>query len=243
MTYDVNLLVILGLVSSAGPDCPSNSTDFEKMDPVEAVVGSNTTLPCIPKFDFNYKDNEFVLRWDKTDKIYTFKIHEVKFVHKNYTNRISISQEDLKKGNASLSIIGVKKSDEGKYCCGVNNKWTNVTLVVKEENREIKGREGDQQTTPSPNNATENWNVVVAVGGVVVVVAVVAVGGLIVYCCWNKSKGDHSARYERGQGEHGIPDDPTTIRMIGDNTTGQDQDGSNVRQRSRNSQRHQCFVV
>lgn len=149
--------MILGLSALAGQktNCPTSSEHFE-MDgerTKHAVVGKNVTLPCISKNTFSLEED--TLEWSvHGDDIYAFKNRIGKVLNLMYkvneTSRISISDKNLKKGNASIQLSDVKTSDSGTYCCCIvkdqNQRYcTNVTLVVDE---------GSPDNSPRVNNST-----------------------------------------------------------------------------------------
>ncbi|XP_041841833.1 CD276 antigen homolog [Melanotaenia boesemani] len=98
-------------------DCPVTPGEFKENHIIEAVGGTNITLQCFPKFSFNLKDD--IIQWYKDNNTEDlFLVKEVKpKKHKDYKDRISYSTEDLEKGNASITLSNVRKSDGGNYCC------------------------------------------------------------------------------------------------------------------------------
>lgn len=113
-------------------NCPTSSERFE-MDgkrTVHAVVGKNVILPCISKNTFSLEKD--TLEWSvHGDDIYAFSDGIGKVLKLMYKVRISISVENLKKGNASIQLSDVKTSDNGTYCCCIirgQRYCTNVTL-------------------------------------------------------------------------------------------------------------------
>lgn len=104
---------------------------------VHAVVGKNVTLPCIFNTTFSLQTN--TLEWSVHGlEIYVFKnqkgdIQNPKYT-KNGATRISISAENLEKGNASIQLSYVKTSDNGTYRCCITVKKTNCTEVTLGKN-------------------------------------------------------------------------------------------------------------
>ncbi|XP_072278346.1 natural cytotoxicity triggering receptor 3 ligand 1-like [Pyxicephalus adspersus] len=99
---------------------------IEKMpSPIKAQLGQNVTIPCLLTYDDNQElDLNLTtvgIRWSKItsrgseSNVYVF----VNLGHEQYRPGSFIDGSQLKRGNASLTLQHLQKSDEGEYICTV----------------------------------------------------------------------------------------------------------------------------
>ncbi|KAK2899568.1 hypothetical protein Q8A73_012697 [Channa argus] len=104
------------------------------VQPIVARVGDDIMLPCHlePAMDVAAK----TLEWTRPDLNNIF-VHVwrsgqelVKTKHPSYTGRTSLFTDELKHGNMSLKLSGVKLSDKGTYKCFIPDLKTQSTVEV-----------------------------------------------------------------------------------------------------------------
>ncbi|KAJ8397698.1 hypothetical protein AAFF_G00433870, partial [Aldrovandia affinis] len=108
-------------------------------DTVVAVAGEDVVLPCYLKPNISAEALE--VRWFRQDflnpvHLYANKRNNAEKQSKSYTGRTQLFREELKSGNTSLKLFGVRGSDDGSYKCFVqDNKYEyddfSIQLSVK----------------------------------------------------------------------------------------------------------------
>lgn len=107
--------------------------------PVVATAGDDIILPCHLEPAMDASDQ--TVEWTRPDLNPRF-VHvwrdgvELKTKkHPSYVGRTSLSTDKLKRGDISLRLQEVERSDEGTYRCFVPtlNRESSVELVVGEE--------------------------------------------------------------------------------------------------------------
>ncbi|MEQ2304812.1 hypothetical protein AMECASPLE_031232, partial [Ameca splendens] len=126
----------------AGNNCDIKDQDFKTHKPTEAIVGNNVTLPCVPStFSINIEDD--IISWTKGVKdICIIKNKRVNYIKEGLKSRIPDNISEMEKnGHASISLINLRKTDGGDYCCCIellkhdsrDMKCINHTLVVRDK--------------------------------------------------------------------------------------------------------------
>ncbi|XP_067381136.1 butyrophilin subfamily 3 member A2-like [Channa argus] len=114
--------------------CGGQSQLIASVQPIVARVGDDIMLPCHlePAMDVAAK----TLEWTRPDLNNIF-VHVwrsgqelVKTKHPSYTGRTSLFTDELKHGNMSLKLSGVKLSDKGTYKCFIPDLKTQSTVEV-----------------------------------------------------------------------------------------------------------------
>lgn len=114
---------------SDSSDCPVTPEAFKVSNQEKAVVGKSFTLKCFynGRIDLN-KDN---VEWGRgNDEIYVMR-RETAEGQYQYKDRTTVSKENLKAGDASLTILNVTDQDKGQYCCCIvqnGRRCINVSL-------------------------------------------------------------------------------------------------------------------
>ncbi|XP_031672724.1 myelin-oligodendrocyte glycoprotein-like isoform X1 [Oncorhynchus kisutch] len=86
-------------------------------DYVRAYVGEEVTLPCHLSPDTSAVDT--TIRWFKgTECIYLYKNGQVT-ERSGYEGRVSLITQELERGNVSLRLRDIRRSDTGVYICQV----------------------------------------------------------------------------------------------------------------------------
>uniref|UniRef100_A0A8C9TCU7 Ig-like domain-containing protein n=1 Tax=Scleropages formosus TaxID=113540 RepID=A0A8C9TCU7_SCLFO len=107
-------------------------------EPVVAVAGEDVVLPCYLKPNISAADLE--VRWfrkDFTGSVHLYREHQDQHESQipNYRGRTSLFSEELKKGNASLKLTGVRTSDFGEYECFVQAPYwyddRSIDVIIK----------------------------------------------------------------------------------------------------------------
>ncbi|XP_075707235.1 HERV-H LTR-associating protein 2 [Rhinoderma darwinii] len=101
-------------------DCEGNEPlPCHQTDALLGEQNKNVTLPC----SFKPGGNE-VIHWTTGDKknvhSYYGTMDQLQNQDKEYSGRTSLFPNEISKGNASLQIMGLKKSDENTYICYVS---------------------------------------------------------------------------------------------------------------------------
>ncbi|XP_038842421.1 butyrophilin subfamily 1 member A1-like [Salvelinus namaycush] len=102
---------------------------------VEADVGEEVTLPCHLSPDTSAV--AMTIRWFKeTECIYLYKNGQVT-ERSGYEGRVSLITQELERGNVSLRLRDIRRSDRGVYICqvihGEQKKEAEVRLWEREE--------------------------------------------------------------------------------------------------------------
>ncbi|XP_067380145.1 butyrophilin subfamily 3 member A2-like isoform X2 [Channa argus] len=114
--------------------CEGQSQLIGSVQPIVARVGDDIMFPCHlePAMDVAAK----TLEWTRPDLNNIF-VHVwrsgqelVKTKHPLYTGRTSLFTDELKHGNMSLKLSGVKLSDKGTYKCFIPDLRTQSTVEV-----------------------------------------------------------------------------------------------------------------
>ncbi|GAA6072771.1 vascular endothelial growth factor receptor 3 isoform X1 [Tachysurus ichikawai] len=99
-----------------------------------AAIGDKTMVSCYAETDKLTSESNVNVRWEKDDKLVVKLEHGEMEFGPGFEERFSVSREDYKKGNLSLTIDDVKSSDAGIYKCsalnGKNKTPEIVTLTV-----------------------------------------------------------------------------------------------------------------
>ncbi|KAG7477492.1 hypothetical protein MATL_G00070180 [Megalops atlanticus] len=105
--------------------------------PVVADVAENVVLPCYLKPNVSAEDME--IRWFRPDStgtvVHLYRERDIRNGRQipSYRRRTALFPEELKKGNASLRLAGVRASDEGQYKCLIQSlQWYNDASVEVE---------------------------------------------------------------------------------------------------------------
>ncbi|XP_067380107.1 butyrophilin subfamily 2 member A2-like isoform X2 [Channa argus] len=101
--------------------CSGQHIIIGSLQPIVARVGDDIMLPCHlePAIDVAAR----TLEWTRPDLnnifVYVWRSDQelVKAKHPSYTGRTSLFTDELKHGNMSLKLSGVKLSDKGTYKC------------------------------------------------------------------------------------------------------------------------------
>ncbi|KAG9335415.1 hypothetical protein JZ751_004737 [Albula glossodonta] len=91
-----------------------------------AAPGSDITLGC----SFPHRDTDniqnLIVNWQRgtTEVVHSYYHGKDQLDRQSlaYTGRTQLNPDELKKGNASLSLVGVQASDHGEYTCAVSNE-------------------------------------------------------------------------------------------------------------------------
>ncbi|KAJ8367083.1 hypothetical protein AAFF_G00331210, partial [Aldrovandia affinis] len=105
----------------------SRSGRFQVVGPADrvvAVAGEDVVLPCYLKPNISAEALE--VRWFKQDflrpvHLYANKMNNEDKQDKSYVGRTQLFREELKAGNTSLKLSGVRVSDNGRYNCFVQD--------------------------------------------------------------------------------------------------------------------------
>ncbi|MCI4393368.1 hypothetical protein PGIGA_G00156860, partial [Pangasianodon gigas] len=99
--------------------------------PVEGIIGQTVILPCSPK----QKPQTVFWKYSDIKTVCNFLGGEANFREQDpaYKGRVEIFPSEIEKGNFSIMLSNVKKSDEGTYTCHAPNLIPpTVELTVKE---------------------------------------------------------------------------------------------------------------
>ncbi|XP_053085350.1 CD276 antigen homolog isoform X3 [Pangasianodon hypophthalmus] len=118
--------------------------------PVEGIIGQTVILPCKLK----QKPQTVFWRYRDDRTVCDFLGGEADFDEQDpaYKDRVEIFPSEIEKGNFSIMLSNVKKSDEGTYTCIATNLTPlTVELTVKdrEEKQTTTEREAKRITPPS----------------------------------------------------------------------------------------------
>ncbi|XP_043541803.1 CD276 antigen-like [Chiloscyllium plagiosum] len=100
---------------------------------VLAVHNGNAILPC--QFFGGFLSNQIIILWQRveTKEILWSCYHGENQLNQQsleYSGRVSLFPEELKRGNASLKLENVKLNDTGKYMCSVRTPLENSTGIL-----------------------------------------------------------------------------------------------------------------
>ncbi|KAI5092857.1 butyrophilin-like protein 3 [Silurus meridionalis] len=108
-------------------------------DPLAAVAGKDFVLPCFIKPNTSAVDMtvEWLRLKEETSLVHLYENHEDIYDNQAqpYRGRTSLFKEELQKGNASLKLLALRVSDEGKYKCLIEDKswYDDITVYVTVE--------------------------------------------------------------------------------------------------------------
>ncbi|XP_036405237.1 butyrophilin subfamily 1 member A1-like [Megalops cyprinoides] len=108
-------------------------------DPVVAHVGEDVVLPCYLKPNINAEGMR--VEWIRLHSVdilvhlYREKENRNEDQIPSYKGRTALFPEELKKGNASLKLTGVRGSDEGTYQCFIQSQQWDDDASIKIEVR------------------------------------------------------------------------------------------------------------
>ncbi|KAI1887956.1 hypothetical protein AGOR_G00180100 [Albula goreensis] len=110
-------------------------------EPIIAVAGADIVLPCYLKPSISAEDMH--VEWSRVpftgSVVHNYQERQIRNENQipSYRGRTALSPEELKRGNASLRLTGVRASDEGKYQCYIESKlYDDASVQVQ-----IKGTE------------------------------------------------------------------------------------------------------
>lgn len=98
--------------------------------------GSDVILPCSLRTKENIESQ--LVNWRKDDQKNVFRydagLHYDNGQDEQFKGRVSYFQEELKNGNASITIEDIKMRDSGRYSCEfpLQKKMFQIHLVVCE---------------------------------------------------------------------------------------------------------------
>ncbi|XP_036407666.1 butyrophilin subfamily 1 member A1-like [Megalops cyprinoides] len=125
--YPCLILLLLQQTSVSRPEM------FEILvpaDPVVADAGEDVVLPCYLKPSVSAEDMR--VEWFRPDsadaQVHLYEDRENRNEKQipSYRGRTALFPEELKKGNASLRLTGVQRSDDGQYNCFIQSPvWYN----------------------------------------------------------------------------------------------------------------------
>ncbi|CAB1345347.1 unnamed protein product [Coregonus sp. 'balchen'] len=111
------------------------SVEFKVLGPVGdivAVAGEDVILPCYLKPSINAVDSR--VKWNHLNTVihhYQDRIDRSERQNPSYKERTALFKDELKQGNTSLKLMGVKISDEGIYICIVQYKGSFDDVFMK----------------------------------------------------------------------------------------------------------------
>uniref|UniRef100_A0A8C9RK74 Ig-like domain-containing protein n=1 Tax=Scleropages formosus TaxID=113540 RepID=A0A8C9RK74_SCLFO len=106
------------------------------VDPVP--VGDRVKLPCYAPINRQTEDSQLNVRWEKEGKVVLHLHSGSVTLGSGFENRVSVSKEDIRKGDLSLVFNTTLFSDHGSYRCFYNKEKTDNLTVS----------EGDSITLP-----------------------------------------------------------------------------------------------
>ncbi|KAG7455041.1 hypothetical protein MATL_G00252230 [Megalops atlanticus] len=121
------LCLVLLFLHHTAQSKPERFQVFGPADPVVAAAGEEAVLPCHLQPNISAEDLE--VRWFREDflapvHLYVNKRNDYTNQIPSYRGRTALFPGELKKGNTSLRLLGVKASDDGSYKCFVKSKDT-----------------------------------------------------------------------------------------------------------------------
>ncbi|XP_029114750.1 uncharacterized protein LOC114912376 isoform X1 [Scleropages formosus] len=158
-----NLSLIISSVEYNDADVYSCSSDNVQLcdvrlqvfaptvDPVP--VGDRVKLPCYAPINRQTEDSQLNVRWEKEGKVVLHLHSGSVTLGSGFENRVSVSKEDIRKGDLSLVFNTTLFSDHGSYRCFYNKEKTagdpeeiKLTFTAREDNLTVS--EGDSITLP-----------------------------------------------------------------------------------------------
>ncbi|XP_072535344.1 butyrophilin subfamily 1 member A1-like [Salminus brasiliensis] len=105
---------------------------------VTAFCGGGVTLPCYLSPETSAVTME--IRWFKeTDCVYLYQNGQVT-EGRGYEGRVSVNPDELRRGNVSLNLRDVQRSDGGEYWCEVTDGGQKVDTSVHLEVSDYQAR-------------------------------------------------------------------------------------------------------
>ncbi|XP_036407638.1 butyrophilin subfamily 1 member A1-like [Megalops cyprinoides] len=131
------LCLILLLLHQTSVSRPEKFKVVGPSDPVDALAGEDVVLPCYLKPSISAEDMH--VEWTRLQSAETLVHLYQRRVNKNenqipsYRGRTALFPEELKKGNASLRLTGVRGSDDGQYKCFIQSDlwYDDASLLVE----------------------------------------------------------------------------------------------------------------
>ncbi|XP_069054452.1 butyrophilin subfamily 2 member A2-like isoform X1 [Lepisosteus oculatus] len=148
--------------------CVSGSERFQVLSPAVPVFvfpGEDAVLPCYLSPDISAKDLE--IRWfrkDYNEPICLYKLGFYNFNRQNpaYRDRAGLFLEELHRGNVSLTLRDVKRSDHGQYKCFVVSEQMDDEAIIDLAVRALGSQPSVSLLSPGGDQAqllcrSENW--------------------------------------------------------------------------------------
>ncbi|XP_056307216.1 uncharacterized protein LOC130218954 [Danio aesculapii] len=112
-------------------------------DPVSAEPGEDVVLPVHLSTEINAENME--IRWyRRMNLIYHYRNRRQQITNSDLENRVSLSNQELERGNVSLTLRNAQRSDSGNYLCIVFHdgclQTGTVQLEVREHRKKIDKR-------------------------------------------------------------------------------------------------------
>ncbi|XP_050923051.1 CD276 antigen-like [Lates calcarifer] len=118
-------LVCLCLLTWSG----TTFADGNETEIIRVSAGSDVTLPCSVKEDVEQKRFEWMK--DGLKEVFLFDRAPQPRQDPEFARRVSYFQEELRNGNASITIRDTKMADSGNYTCDFPGRQTShIQLVV-----------------------------------------------------------------------------------------------------------------
>ncbi len=114
-------------------------------DPVFAVAGEDVILPCSVKPNISVVDMrvEWFRPGLKDSLVHLYENHENRNTDQihSYRGRTELIHQELQTGDASLKLLTVQVSDEGRYKCFIQSKsWYDDAII----NVKVEGEESNK---------------------------------------------------------------------------------------------------
>ncbi|KAL4604763.1 hypothetical protein GN956_G25626 [Arapaima gigas] len=105
---------------------------------VSVPVGGAATLPCFASVDRQADDAQLNVRWEKEGKLVLLLRSGLLDEGSGFENRVSMSKDDIRKGDLSLTLNTTRLSDQGGYQCFYEDKTgclgrVNLTISAHED--------------------------------------------------------------------------------------------------------------
>ncbi|XP_071315925.1 myelin-oligodendrocyte glycoprotein-like isoform X2 [Trachinotus anak] len=136
MAFKLTFLVLL--FSGTAAEFTGNPEVKGSPQPIRATVGQDVILPCHldPPFDVRSLTVEWRCNTTRVH-VYRNKRDDPNSQHKDFKTRTSLFHDEMSKGNLSLKLSSVNKTDTGNYTCYVPNldsqvKKGHLVLIVED---------------------------------------------------------------------------------------------------------------
>ncbi|XP_036407323.1 butyrophilin subfamily 2 member A1-like [Megalops cyprinoides] len=131
------LCLILLLLQQTSVSRPEMFEILVPADPVVADAGEDVVLPCYLKPSVSAEDMR--VEWVRPDSadarvnLYEDRENRNEKQIPSYRGRTALFPEELKKGNASLRLTGVRGSDDGQYNCFIQSQvwYDDASFLVR----------------------------------------------------------------------------------------------------------------